>query len=237
MLDMSFDEATFSGEVPLFPLPSVVLLPGGLLPLHVFEQRFRDMVKDALSNERLIGMALLKPGYQANYDGNPAIEDHVCVGRIALEHELDDGRWNMVLVGLRRARVLHEDQSRSYRLAQVELLPDTMSADEEGESVQAQWLRSCLEDLPHTLMRDPGRLALVTRMLADEVPAALSLGAAADLAADALLLGVRDRLALLGTGDASERVAVLAQMLKRRVRELDQLQRPSGIWPPRFSKN
>ena len=137
-IDLSFDEATFSGQVPLFPLPGSVLLPGGLLPLHVFEPRYRAMVADSLAGERLIGMSLLKPGYEEDYDGCPAIEDWTCVGRIVLEEQLPDGRYNMVLAGLRRAQILDEDRSRAYRVARVALPADVPLTSAEERS-RAQW--------------------------------------------------------------------------------------------------
>ena len=66
--------------LPLFPLPNVVLFPGVFLPLHVFEPRYRDMVADALSGDRVIGMTLLKPGWEANYEGRPPIFPVGCTG-------------------------------------------------------------------------------------------------------------------------------------------------------------
>ena len=71
-MELHLDPTSFSGSVPLFPLPGTVLLPGGLLPLHVFEERYREMLRDALAGERLIGMAFLLPGYeQASDPENP----------------------------------------------------------------------------------------------------------------------------------------------------------------------
>jgi len=127
------DPATFSGRVPLFPLPNVVLFPFAALPLHVFEPRYRAMTKAALEGERLIAMALLKPGYEKDYEGNPPVHDVVGVGRI-LEHEaLPDGRYNLLLWGVGRARVLEVVSELPYRTASVELLPDVPPAGEAYE--------------------------------------------------------------------------------------------------------
>lgn len=161
-MDLSFDVDAFSGHVPLFPLPGTVLLPGALLPLHLFEPRYRAMVVHALKGERLIAMALLRPGYEADYEGNPAIEEHVCIGRILLEEPLEDGRWNILLVGLRRARVLEEDRSRPFRVARVEVLEDAQLDDEVPE---AQALRALLEQVPRELVRDESRRELVVHLL------------------------------------------------------------------------
>lgn len=235
-LDLSFDDSSFSGELPLFPLPGSVLLPGGLLPLHVFEPRYREMVRDALAGERLIAMALLCPGYEEDYQGNPQIREHVCVGRITMENQLPDGRWTFVLVGLRRARILEEDQTRSYRRAQVELRADLpLSDDEEQRGVSA--LTNCLGSLPPEIVRDAQRLAIVLRLLQGEVPAAFTLGAALDLAADAVLLGLEDRVALLATPDVPARVALFVAQVERRRQELALLRRGNTGWPPKFSLN
>ena len=59
--------------IPIFPLPNAVLFPNVFLPLHIFEPRYREMVADALQGDRIIGMVLLRPGWEADYDGRPAI--------------------------------------------------------------------------------------------------------------------------------------------------------------------
>jgi len=213
-IDLSFDDATFSGQVPLFPLPGAVLLPGGVLPLHIFEQRYREMVEAALASERLIGMALLKPGYEANYEGNPAIEEHTCVGRIAMEQRLEDGRYNLVLAGLRRARIVSEDQSRSFRVATVQLAPDLVIPAEE-ERAQALTLLPFFRALPAALTRDTSRFGVALRLLEGEVPGTLALGTVVDLCADTLRLDVEDRKRLLETTDVQERIIVLNRSLRR----------------------
>ena len=168
-MELHLDPTSFSGSVPLFPLPGTVLLPGGLLPLHVFEERYREMLRDALAGERLIGMAFLLPGYeQASDPENPPIEPTVCVGRIVVEQELPDGRFNMVLAGLRRARVVAEDRSRPYRLAEVELIDDDRPGDFD-EALAGQRLYEFLTQLPARLVRQRERLVQATELLRDRV--------------------------------------------------------------------
>jgi Lon protease-like protein len=106
--------------IPLFPLPNVVLFPNVFLPLHIFEARYRDMVTDALAADRTIGMVLLRPGWENDYDGRPAIYPVGCAGLITHAERLADGRFNIVLQGMEKFRVLDEDDSRAYRLARVE---------------------------------------------------------------------------------------------------------------------
>jgi Lon protease-like protein len=106
--------------IPLFPLPNVVLFPNVFLPLHIFEARYRDMVTDALAADRIIGMVLLRPGWESDYDGRPAIYPVGCAGLITHAERLPDGRFNIVLQGMEKFKVLNEDDSRAYRLARVD---------------------------------------------------------------------------------------------------------------------
>lgn len=111
--------------VPLFPLPNVVLLPCAVLPLHIFEERYKQMTADALRADRLIAMALLKPGWERDYYQAPEVEPIVCVGQILSHERLPDGRYNFLLQGTRRARVVREIRQRPYRIAELEPIPET----------------------------------------------------------------------------------------------------------------
>ena len=105
--------------IPLFPLPNVVFFPKTFLPLHIFEPRYRVMVRDASQGDQLIGMVLLKDGWEQGYDGTPPIHPVGCVGKIVALDLLDDGRFNLILYGQRRFSVETEFQAKSYREAQV----------------------------------------------------------------------------------------------------------------------
>src|SRR5690349_13706514 len=109
-----------SDLLPLFPLPNVVLFPNVFLPLHIFEPRYREMVADALASDRMIGMVLLRPGWERDYEGRPPIYPVGCSGVVTHAERLPDGRYNIVLRGIERFRIVEEDTSRSYRLAVVE---------------------------------------------------------------------------------------------------------------------
>ena len=124
-------------EIPLFPLPNVVLFPAAFLPLHIFEHRYRAMVADALKGDRIIGMVLLRAGYEAEYDGRPPIYPIGCAGVITDVEELPDGRYVIVLRGLVKFRVTSEDQTRPYRLARVEAMPE-MPNDEQRAALRRQ---------------------------------------------------------------------------------------------------
>lgn len=111
-------------SLPLFPLPNAVLFPSVFLPLHIFEARYRDMVATALAGERLIGMVLLKPGWEADAEGRPPVFDIGCAGLITHADRLADGRYNIVLRGLQRFRITAQDLSRPYRVGHVDALDD-----------------------------------------------------------------------------------------------------------------
>ncbi|GJL79651.1 MAG: ATP-dependent protease [Nitrospinaceae bacterium] len=120
-------------QIPLFPLPATVFYPNTHLPLHIFEPRYRQMVADALEGGQKIGMVLLQPGWEANYFAAPPIASVGCVGEIEQHIRLEDGKYNMVLVGLHRIQIIQEFDGKPYRRAKVELLKEindqTLSAD------------------------------------------------------------------------------------------------------------
>ena len=118
------------GIVPLFPLPNVVLFPRAVLPLHVFEERYKAMTAHALEDDRRVAMALLKPGWEKSYYSRPAIEPVVCVGTILTHEKLPDGKYNFLLQGTSRARNVQEVGEETYRLARLRRLPE-LNRDEE----------------------------------------------------------------------------------------------------------
>lgn len=111
--------------VPVFPLPGVVFFPRTVLPLHVFEPRYRQMVRDAVAGSGHIAVALLRPGWEENYEGSPAFHDVATVGRIEDLEPLPDGRFNLRLVGLARVGLGEVVQDTPYRLVRAHLLPET----------------------------------------------------------------------------------------------------------------
>lgn len=114
-------------RVPVFPLAGALLFPRSQLPLHIFEPRYRTMVRDALASDRLIAMVQPKDGEEP-----PALFDIGCIGRISACDELDDGRFNIVLEGLSRFRIAREASVETpYR----QIDADRSGFDEDGEAV------------------------------------------------------------------------------------------------------
>lgn len=110
--------------IPIFPLPNVVFFPKTFLPLHIFEPRYRRMVEDAQAGDRQIGLVLLKEGWERDYFGNPEVHQVGCVGEIQFHECLEDGKFDILLYGLSRVRILEFVQEAPYRMARVQLLRD-----------------------------------------------------------------------------------------------------------------
>src|SRR5262245_32009347 len=158
-----------SDLLPLFPLPNVVLFPNVFLPLHIFEPRYREMTADALATDRLIGMALLRPGWERDYEGRPPIYPIGCNGVITHSDRLPDGRYNIVLRGLERFRILEEDAGRSYRRAIVEPLREPSLAPEDRAH-----LRTCRARLEAMLTATERGGSSAARSGEPKMPAAMS---------------------------------------------------------------
>jgi hypothetical protein len=127
------------------------------LPLHVFEPRYRKLVADALSTHRTIGMALLRPGYEADYHGRPPIYPIGCAGHIERCEPLADGRFNLLLTGTSRFRILDEDPGGPYRSAIVEALDDAPGGDAELAPLRRELMRALgrAKDGPAVLVLKP----------------------------------------------------------------------------------
>lgn len=119
-------------SLPIFALPGVVLLPETLLPLHIFEARYRAMVSDALGGDRTIGMSLMKPGWE-NGGADPDVFPIGGAGEIVDAERLEDGRYNIVLQGRFRFRIVAEVSREPYRRARVEIVDSTPFATSEAK--------------------------------------------------------------------------------------------------------
>ncbi|MEZ4401788.1 MAG: LON peptidase substrate-binding domain-containing protein [Kofleriaceae bacterium] len=200
-------------RLAIFPLPNAVLLPGGLMPLHVFEDRYRDMVRDCLDGSRLLAIARLRPGYQTDYQGRPPVFPHAGLGRIIACEETDDGRYLIVVRGVARVELGPElPPVRSYREVIATLLPDAPAPADAVAVAHGQLLALC-ERLCQALDRG-----------ADEVRALLAScscpGACADAIAAALVFDHDERQALLERLDPAERLDRVADHVGRLLCEL-----------------
>jgi Lon protease-like protein len=219
------------GVVRLFPLPHVVLFPSVMLPMHIFEPRYRQMTADALTSDRLIALALLQPGWEGDEGDRPPLHPVVCLGRIIAEQRLADGRYNLIVRGLTRARIIAEiDDDQPYRSAQVEVIEDIADLTPQITHTLQGELQRAVTQWVSTLGATAASPYL--KILQGE----WTLGVLCDILAFALPLPVEIKQHLLELADVEERVRWL-------VGHLESSEPPrSGTrvehkFPPDFSSN
>jgi Lon protease-like protein len=194
--------------IPIFPLPGVVLFPHMLVPMHIYEPRYREMVADTLIGARVFAIALLKPGWEPLYETPRApIYKTVGVGQIMETQQLDDGNYNLLLRGLGRATIIGEQTDRSYRQAQVELVQTFCSADEKKAGTLRSRLFSAIRNNP--ALEPELRKNWLKLKKAD-----LDLDALADLVAAGTPVEAELRQCLLEEPDAVARADLLISQLQ-----------------------
>jgi Lon protease-like protein len=196
----------------IFPLPDAVLLPGGLMPLHVFEPRYRAMTRDCLAGSRVMAIARLDEG--GDGDGRrPPVYPSIGLGRIIASDELPDGRFLIVLRGIGRARIERElPATRPYRLVRASLVDDAPACPVRARSLHGQLVAMC-DRLALTLDRGGDELRALAH--AAETP-----GACADAVAAALIMDPHERQLLLESPDPLERLERTANHVGRLVCQL-----------------
>lgn len=213
--------------IAVFPLPNVVLFPGAVQPLHIFEPRYKAMVADVISEEGLIAMALLEPGYEANYYGNPSFHSVVCIGNIVAHEKVEQGKYNILLRGLARAIAIESVCDAPYRTFQFRPLEETPCGDREVE------LHTQLEEMLHQpgFKQMPGNDDL-TQLLSGE----MEFGQLVDTLAFSLVADVEAKQALLEELDVKLRCAMVLEQLDVLNQQLQAHHRRSQ-WPPKLSEN
>jgi Lon protease-like protein len=198
--------------VPIFPLPDVVFFPHTLLPLHVFEARYRLMVVDALERDRRLSVVRLQPGYEASYAGKPAVYPVAGLGEIVSCERLATGRYNILLRGECRIRIESEQPSDTlYRVVRGRRLEETEASGDVTPALAR--IRAGCRGLLNALSRP-----------ADLLDTALAEGQGAGVIADRVAAAVLPdpdlRQRLLETLDVAARVAAVADAVEALVREL-----------------
>jgi uncharacterized protein len=179
-------------SLPIFPLPNCVLLPGGMLPLHVFEPRYRELTRDCLASHQLMGVARLRPGFEQHYRGRPPVFERFGVGRIICSEELPDGRFALLLRGVGRVELDRElPTDRAYRTVTAHLLHDASVDPADARDHHRRLIRLC-DRLAEVLDHGGSQLRDLAR--SGESP-----GACADAIAAALIMDADERQALIDT--------------------------------------
>lgn len=218
----------FSGRAAIFPLPDVVLFPHALLPLHIFEPRYRTMIDDALETDRLIALARLKDDYQDFYHTKHApIYDKVCLGRVTADQKLPDGRYYLILEGVVRATILDESETdKPYRVGELKLHRDrnrfteTFDPDEQSQKL----LKLCKRHMGD----EAGRKGFLKILESN-----LKLGTLCDILSYACPIDIDQKQALLEETQIEKRSEMLVQALVNLVHK----DTSTENFPPRFSLN
>jgi len=215
----------------MFPVPNVVLFPKTVIPLHIFEERYRAMTRDALASDRMIVTALLCEGWENEYEKSPAVHDIACLGKIETCEELEDGKYNLVLSGLQRVRVIREIPHSPYRLAEVENLKDAAFDDQAAEVVERRnrmaGLFSRFAELASTSSKS-GAADLVSQYTFETL---------VNTVAATLNLPAQEKQGLLEIDDLTQRCDVLIPALQQQLEILILVRRFEHIKPTDPGRN
>lgn len=194
--------------LPLFPLGSV-LYPGLLLPLHIFEDRYRKLVRDLLAEPepRRFGVIAIREGRETGADGVSALYDVGCTATVRQVIEQEDGRFYLITVGTQRFRVAEIDRSEPYLRGQVDYLPED-TGDREAALLAAQQVQSGFRVYLDALA-ERGATKVSAPDLPDE-PVQLSY-----LVAASVMVNLGDKQALLAQPDALHRLTTERALLSR----------------------
>ena len=192
---------TLCEDLPVFPLPDLAMLPGSLLPLHVFEARYQDLVAHCLVHGGAIGVGTLRPGYGEDYEGSPAIHEEVGVGQIVSHEPTEDGRCNIIIRAMGSA-IVHGEHPQTQRFRRFECR--WVETDRKGSARAIQRLRLLLVQLGST---SPRAAKEVGRMMEME---GLTM---VDLLAGQVLSTASERRRYLRMGRVLDRVAWMESRL------------------------
>ena len=199
--------------VPIFPLPDLALFPNTLLPLHIFEPRYRAMVTDSLARDRRLAIVGLKPGYEGDYAGRPAVHEVAGLGRIVKCERMATGRFNILLKGEMRVRIERELPSDTlYRLAQSVELPDAGAERDAVPSLLGEVKRACRRILKAVRRATPE--------MEETLAAAAAPGILCDQVASAVIPSPSVRQALLEELDVERRLRRLLAELENLLQQL-----------------
>ncbi len=220
----------FAGAVPLFPLPSVSLFPNVMLPLHVFEPRYRAMIDDVLKSHRTIAMAVLQDGWELSYESKKCpVHKMVCLGEIVADEQLDDGRYFLLVQGLCRAELDYEIESdRPYRVGHIRVCKDIYPTEPVIDRDHRQ------QELVHYFKQIFDDLDLDSSLIA-ALESGVPLGELCDVIAHAVRPDAEIAKRLLEQADVDQRSDLVLELLKMQYRRArTSIGRP---FPPTFSLN
>ncbi len=210
--------------VPLFPLPNVVLFPKTPMPLYIFEEKYRTMVKEVLAGNGELVIGLLRAGLESNYTSVSAVHEIACLGKIETYEELEDGKFNIVVVGIHRVRIIREIQHSPYQMVEVEKIEDG-SFDERSAEIVAR--------LNHLsgLFAKFTELATGVKQHAVELMPQMDFESLVNMVAMTLNLSIEQKQALLEINEAPLRCDALIPVLQQQLETLMLVRRFEHIKP------
>jgi Lon protease-like protein len=228
--DLTFDPDEFSGVARLFPLPGLVLFPHVMQPLHVFEPRYRQLLEDVMASDRLMTLALIHPDGATDQHGREKICEYACLGKVVTYQRLENGRFNVLLMGVSRVRIVAEHPSqRMYRVADAQIVDDLYGDldDERRMELRAKLLDRFRRHLPSEM----SGAEHLERLFGTALP----LGVLTDVIAYTLAIQLEAKQQLLAMPDVDARAQRLLSLLAGG-------SRPSRFvavrgYPPPFSSN
>lgn len=223
---------SFDGNVRLFPLPNLVLFPGVVQALNLFEPRYRQLMADVLEDDMLITMALVKPDADNLTMPVPEICDTVCVGKVMTHAQLENGTYNLLLAGISRAVIVDELASDTlYRQARVELLPESSLLGEEDKALRIKLIQLFKSTRGVESQFDDKAL---DKLISDRI----EVGQLADLVAYASGISPMEQQKVLEITDVRKRVAYLIDSLERLAQQINSNNGTDHReFPPGFSLN
>ena len=228
-MDGDHDLREFANVCRLFPLPKVVLFPHAVLPLHIFEPRYRQMTEDALAGDKLVTIVQWRTPYPTQKGVEPALEEIGCLGRILQHERLPDGRFNFLLLGRKRVRLGREiPVDKLYRLAEAEVLEDE-NTDLPQERCIQEITRLVRQIFEHQGSLDPD----MNTLLESKMP----LGTLTDLIAHALGLPPAIKQRFLVETRVDHRGEFLIHLLQQAVARESARGEDPRAFPPPFSAN
>ena len=221
--------SNFTGVVKVFPLPNLVLFPGVIQPLHIFEPRYRKMLQDALNSDQLIAIAKLADDRETGGD-NPEIHQTVCIGKIVTHAELPDGGYHLLLLGARRANIIRELPSDlPYRLADVQVLEKVPSASFGHQGPIRKQILGLFEELTNA-NSDLDRES-ISHLLSDDLPFGLLM----DLVSFSCGACLEDQQRILESSNVLDRANMVIEVMQDLLTTFRQ--KKALRFPPRFSYN
>jgi Lon protease-like protein len=190
-----------TAALKVFPLPGTVVFPGTPAPFHIFEPRYREMIADALAGDRLVAVATLRSAEDQALE-RAAVHPVACAGFLEAEQLLEDGRYNVLVRGISRVRLLEErtGTGKPYREFRVEVLEDVYPPGGPAAlTVEVRTLEQCVMELARRLPSESGAADLSDGLAQMRVPARIA-----------------DQVAAAVVGDDGVRLRILEELDVRR---------------------